>query len=178
MRKSLLPALLLSLGVLSLTSTLFGEITVFASYWNPSSDEESTGAGFSVRNVDHLVYFELRGTYFEEISDESPLFQNRLQVIPVDFGLGMQVDLLKWLNIYGGGGISYYFMESTTAVVDNELGYYLQAGTKLKFYDGFGIFAEVVWRKVQANFEEDINLSDSNFDLQGTSVNVGIAFVW
>jgi hypothetical protein len=178
MKKSIIIAVISGIGFLSSPFLVAEGLSVFGSYWSPSSGEESLGAGLSLRGGDGLVYFEVRGTYFEDIKEDTPLYKNKLQLVPVDVGIGFQLDVTEMLGIYGGGGFTYYFLDSDTADVDNEVGYYLQAGAELTVNEGFGVFSEVIWREVEASLKNDINLEDSKFDLAGISVNVGVVFTW
>jgi hypothetical protein len=100
-------------------------------------------------------------------------------VIPVDAGVGLKFDLSDMLEIYGGGGATYYFLDSDLGDIDDEVGWYLEGGVELGIAEGFGVFAEVLWRQVEGTVEDDdVTLDDIDIDLEGVAVNVGVVLRW
>ncbi|MDF3128133.1 hypothetical protein P0Y35_02870 [Kiritimatiellaeota bacterium B1221] len=178
MKKQTFITCVFGLSLLITPKVVADGLSVFGSYWNPSSGEDTTGIGLAVKGGSDVFYYELRGTFLEDVKEDVPLYQNEVQLVPLDFGIGLQADITQNLLVYGGGGFSYYFLDSDTADVDDEVGYYLQAGTELRLNERLALFGEAVWRDVEANLENDINLEDRNFDLKGMSVNLGLVYNW
>lgn len=176
-RKKLI-TLIIGLGFISTASVYAEGIGVFGSYWDPADGDQTLGVGVRARGGAGPVYFEVRGTFFEDITEDNAFFHNNLQVIPIDVGIGLQLQVTDLLEIYGGGGVTYYFVDSDYGKVDNEVGYYLQAGTELAVNEGFGVFAEAVWRRVEASLGNENQVEDSKVDLKGMSVNLGLVFRW
>jgi hypothetical protein len=178
MKKMITVFVLSGLGLLSAGALQAEGLGVFGSLWDPSDGDETFGAGVRARGGDGPIYFEVRGTYFEDITDDRGLISNDLQVIPVDLGLGLQMLPNESIEIYAGGGATYYFMDSEYGNVDDEVGYYLQVGTELGVSEGLGLFAEAVWRHVEGSVEDGGQLEDSNIDLKGMAVNFGLVLNW
>jgi len=151
---------------------------VFGSLWEPSDGEDVAGVGIRGRGGDGILYFEARGTYFEDISEDGLLFDRELSVIPFDLGIGLQSSAEEPVQFYGGAGITYYFIDMDNADVDDEFGYYFQLGAELVIHEGFGIFAEGVWRHAEAKIDDDGDVDEADFDLEGSAVNLGIVFRW
>lgn len=161
---------------------------VYASNWDPKEGGDVWGVGLHFRGGEDLLYYEIRATYFEDISEDTGLVTNDFEVIPVDVGLGLQYAVTEALNIYGGGGLSYYFLDSQIGSFDDEVGYYYQIGADVKLNEGFGLFAEAVFRQVEGTVEngltdldnlDNLEYEDSiQIDLDGLAVIVGMMFSW
>lgn len=154
---------------------------VFGSFWEPADGGDTRGLGARIRGGKDAMYYVLRGTYFEDIQEEREMSVVDLQVIPVDLGLGLQTQNDEGLILYGGIGASYYFIDRETFDdVDDEYGWYLEAGIEFGFNEGLGVLIEGVWRRVEGDVDDEKGtlLSDTTIDLEGFSLNVGLLFVW
>jgi hypothetical protein len=178
MKKMIIVFVLSGLVFLSAGALHAEGLGIFGSLWDPSDGDETFGAGVRARGGAGLIYFEVRGTYFQDITDDQGLISNDLQVVPVDLGLGLQMRPNESIEIYGGGGGTYYFMDSEYGNVDDEVGYYLQAGVELGVSEGVGLFAEAVWRHVEGSVDNGSQLEDSKIDLKGMAINIGLVFNW
>lgn len=167
-----LMAVLLGVGLLS-SSALAGSYGVFGSYWDPKDGDGVWGAGANMRGGTGLFYIGLRGTYYQDIPESVGGEGVELRAIPVDVSIGIQLSPISVLDVYGGAGMTYYFLDSDRGSVDNEFGWLLEAGAEIKLSPRFGIFAEGVWRDVNGAVEGN---HSGDIDLNGFTVNVGLVF--
>jgi hypothetical protein len=82
----------MGLGLLC-TGAQAGGLGVFGSYWNPSDGDETFGAGAKLRAGAGPFYFGVRGTYYDDISEDVGDDDDDLQVIPVDVSAGLQFNI-------------------------------------------------------------------------------------
>ena len=147
---------------------------LFAAYLDPSEGKGISGIGIRGRGgIEHL-YFEIRGTYFEKIREVGLLNERDLSVLPVDLGFGWQTDKDPVIQLYGGGGVTYYFLDIDNGSVDNAIGYYLQVGGELEIREGFGFFIEGVWRKIDTETHDGGTLGSADLSLEGSALHLGI----
>ena len=175
-----------------------GTFSIFGSYWDTDEAGEAGGAGVGVGiPLGQVVDLELRGTYFEELSEDplealfdpdDPVFRDfSLTVVPIEAGLRVKFMPGQAFTPYLSAGAAYYLLDIDRGELDDEAGWY--AGLGAMFGDGQGIdfFAEALYRGVEATVEldpEDIDdIDDIDFqgdqvdlDLAGPAANVGV--VW
>jgi hypothetical protein len=152
------------------------ELGIFGSYWTPKDGDETFGAGAKVKGGLGPFYLSLRGTYFNDITEDVG-DDVELRVIPLDAGVGLQLDLIDVIEIYGGVGATYYFMDIDGASIDDEIGWYLEAGVELTITKHASVFGEAVWRHVEGTIKDrDIDRSRVDVNLEGLGFNVGIVF--
>jgi hypothetical protein len=156
------------------TGTHADGMGLFAAYLDPSDGREVAGIGIRGRGGIELLYFEIRGTYFESIPEVGFDLDQELSVLPVDVGFGWQTDWEAKLQLYGGGGVSYYFLDVDNGSVDNAVGYYLEVGGELEIIEGFGVFIEAIWRTVDTERDEGGSLSQSDLSIEGKAIHLGV----
>jgi hypothetical protein len=177
MRKML--AVLCGLGLVC-SGAQAGGLGVFGSYWNPDEGDSVWGAGARLRGGIGPFCLGVRGTYFEDISNVPGGPEVDLQAIPVDATIGLQWTPIDELQLYGGGGATYYFLDVDNGKVDDEVGWLLEAGAELTITSHLGVFGEAVWRNVEGTVEndhlDDINRHRADINLDGFTVNMGLVF--
>jgi len=181
MKKLVAVLSILGFGIFGASGAVADGVNVFGSYWDPSDGDETLGAGISLRGGTEPLYLQLRGTFYDDITEDTALFENDLQVIPADVGIGVQIEANDRVELYGGGGVSYYFLDSENGSIDDEVGWYLEAGTELGVSEDIGVFVEGVWRTVEGTVDDDaddVDFDDVTIDLDGVSVNLGVVFRW
>lgn len=155
-----------------------GGLGVFGSYWDPDEGDDTWGVGARWRGGIDTFYFGLRGTYYDDVEDVLPVVD--FEVIPVDASVGVQTDVNDEVQLYAGAGVTYYFLDADNADLDDEVGWFLEAGAELRVGPRMAIFGEVLWRSVEGTVEgDDLGEIDTNkvdIDLDGITVNVGLVF--
>lgn len=173
------------------------DFALMGSYWNTDAAGDAAGGGISLGlPINDTFGFELRATYFEELTDDpfrnafdsdDPVFQDQgIQVLPLDAGLRLTFAPGGWARPYVGGGASYFFLDSDFGEIADELGYYAVVGATLGDGEGTDFFVEGLWRKATAQVEIDPERLDdiddlevdsrADVDLEGLGVNLG--FRW
>lgn len=171
--RTTLPLILLSC-FMAPTHLMADGFGIFASVWEFDDEETVVGYGLRGRAGTDLVYFELRGTYYEDSSSDSFDFSETLQPVPIDLGFGVHTHPDHTLQAYAGLGITYYFIDVENENVGNEVGYYVQIGGEVEIREGLGFYVEGVWRTVEAFADRDGDVNESAFDLEGGAINIGI----
>lgn len=147
---------------------------LFAAYLDTSGNDAVSGIGLRGRGGSELLYFELRGTYFEDIPEVDLIVDQELSLLPIDFGFGWQTTYEAPLQLYGGGGVTYYFLDVSDGSVDNALGYYFEVGGEMEIFENFGNFFEALWRQVETRSEEGSRLNKDDLNVNGGAVHIGI----
>jgi hypothetical protein len=171
------------------------DFSLMGSYWNTDVAGDTAGGGFVLGLPFHeTLAFELRGTYFEELSDDpfgnifdsdETVFQGRgIQAIPLEAGLRFSFAPGSSFRPYIGGGGSYFLIDSDFGEIQDQLGYYLAAGATVGDGEGADFFFEGVWRQASAEVEvdpedlgdiDDIEVDNTpSFDIDGFGVNIGV----
>ena len=153
---------------------------LFGSYWNSSDGDTEFGPGL------RLVYeavpgmqIDVRASYFDNIMDENE--GPDLEVIPLEAGLELNAPLADKLNVYGGIGAGYYFMDCDIDV-DDEIGFFVNGGLEFDVFENaaaYGgtrasLFVEAMYRSVSA----DIDGISKDIDLDGLVLNAGLMMRW
>ncbi|HEU5181808.1 MAG TPA: outer membrane beta-barrel protein [Candidatus Polarisedimenticolia bacterium] len=153
-----------------------GTVGVYGAFWDTDDADSSWGAGARV-GFDFLSWLELEfhGTYFPEFGGDVLGSDIDISVIPVDGGLKFKLFPNKPATLYVGAGATYYFLDSDDVEIDNETGYYAEAGVE------FGgehtrLFFEVMWRAMDATIDSGILSGDASFD--GLTGQFGVNWTW
>ena len=177
MRSTLRRSLLL--GVLLV---LFGAgpglagVTLYGAYWDTADLGASAGAGISFRTDNEGFAWELRGTYFPDLtedfdkifdSDTDSGFDLEIEAIPLDLGVVVQFFGDTGFRPYVGGGVSYFLLDSNVGNLSDEVGYYGVAGLQLGSGRTLSFALEAVYRVMEGTLETDV---DDFGDLFGNDI--------
>lgn len=176
-----------------------GDFAVFGSYLDTEDLEETVGGGVKAGFGDALQ-LELRATYLPDLTedfesfvddpgDDPGRFTNDIEAIPLDVGVKYSFGYDQPVNFYVGGGGTYFLLDAERGEVDDEVGFYGVGGIEIaRSTGGFGFFAEVIYRDVEAVVDRDPqdfrDLDDIEFDrirkrdldVGGLGANAGI--IW
>lgn len=172
------------------------ELALFGSYWKTEDFDETAGGGLRIGFGSGVVQFELRGTYYPDLTedlnelldtDDSPLDDFELKAIPAEAGILINFAQGSSVSPYIGGGATYYLLDTNLGEVDDEAGFYVVGGLRAGGTSGgVGFLAEVMYRNVEGSvtfdpedFEDidDVDFEDDfALDLSGFAANVGIVF--
>ncbi len=175
----LLTALLTTVG-----PALAGGFGIHGSYWDTDELGETAGAGAKYTIGDEALRFELRGSFFPDLSEDFG------QLVGSDDGRDFEVEAVvpeagiafnfapdSNVQFYLGGGLSYYFLETNLFELDDEVGYYGMAGLVAGGHgDGPAFFGEVLYRSVEGTVKDEALVEDVDLDLSGPAVNLGVLF--
>lgn len=178
MNKITLARVSLILSLMAGTHAVADGLSVVGSWWSPDEGDASYGAGIQARIGDDLLYLEAAGTYFEDITQEFTLISYELSVIPLDLGLGLKLEASPTVDLYAGGGATYFVMDSNVGDSDDRVGYYVKGGCEVELNENVGIFLEALWRDAEARVDEDEGLVENRFNLEGVALSVGLVFLW
>ena len=151
-----------------------GSFGVYGSYWD--SDIESVYGGGIRVGFNFLKWMELEfhGTYFTDMSEEDGGVDVEVSTIPVDGGLRFNFLHDRSVNPYAGAGVTYWILDADEVEIDDEFGYYAEAG--VEFGKRTRFFAEAQWRILEANVDDGIDDEDIDFD--GFGINAGVNWRW
>lgn len=172
------------------------DLSLFGSYWSPSDFDETAGGGLRFGFGGGVVQFELRGTYYPDITedlnelldtDDSELDDFELKAIPAEAGIVFNFAQDSSVSPYIGGGATYYLLDTNVGEVDDEAGFYGVVGLRGGGANGgVGFFAEALYRNVEGSVKfdpedfddiDDVDFQDEfDLDLSGFAANVGIVF--
>jgi hypothetical protein len=173
------------------------ELALFGSYWQPSEFDDTVGGGLLFGFGSGVVQFELRGTYYPDItedlndlldSDDDFLDNFELKAIPAEAGILFNFAPGSNVSPYLGGGATYYILDSNIGEVDDEVGFYVKGGLRVGGAGGgsVGFLAEALYRNVEGSVKfdpqdlgdiDDVDFEDDfDLDLSGFAANVGIVF--
>jgi hypothetical protein len=174
-------AVLLALAVTGLLAAVPASATDFSvggAYWDTKDADQALGVygklGFGL--------FELRGTYFSDVTaDTEPEHRDfEVSAIPLEAGIKWDFARDERVNPYVGGGAGYYLLDTNRGDVNDEVGWYAVAGLDIATQAGFGINVEGIYRGMEAtvdNVDNDTNIRDSvDLNLDGFGLNAGL--VW
>ncbi len=189
--KALLAAVLGLALAMPATATDF---SLYGSYWDTDAAGDTAGGGISLGLPFNETWaIELRGTYFEELSDDplanafdsdDTVFQDQgISVIPAEVGVRLSFPQDSF-RPYASFGAGYYLLDSDFGEVDDEVGYYGALGAAFGNPDGIQFFVEANYRKMEGEVRldpedlddiDDIDIDDTaTFDLDGFGANVGL----
>jgi hypothetical protein len=171
-----IPILVIGLMVLAVAPSYAGSFGVYGSYWDGSDPGSTYGAGARV-GFDFAKWLELEfhGTYYADFSDDDSGVDIDLTALPVDGGLRINFLPKSKFNVYAGGGVTYYFMDTSLGSIDNEFTYYGEGGIEFGG-DKTKFFAEALWRSLDTSIND--STGDTDVDFSGISLNVGVNWSW
>lgn len=195
MKLRTLLAAAICIAALAPASTRAADLSLFGSFWDTDVAGDAAGGGFGLGfPLNEVFAIELRGTYFEELSDDpfenafdsdAPIFQNKgIQVLPVDAGVRLSFAPRAWARPYVGGGVSYFLLDSDFGDIDDELGFYVALGSRFGDGQGADLFVEGIYRKATAQLTfdpedfddlDDLDIDEEvDLDLDGFGINLGV----
>lgn len=172
------------------------DFTLMGSYWETDAAGDTAGGGVITGiPVNDMFAFELRATYFEELSDDpfdnifdsdDPVFQDKgIRVLPLEVGVRFTfAPDAAMFRPHLAGGLSYFLLDSDFGNVSDELGYYAGLGATIGDGSGADFFIEATYRTATAQVEidpedlgdiDDIDIEDeADLDIDGIGLNLGI----
>ena len=152
-----------------------GSAGVYGSYWDGSDVGSTYGVGGRFGfNMFKWMELEFHATYYTDFEEDISSQDFELTALPVDGGLRFNLLPDKAFNIYVGGGVTYYFMDTNLGSVDDEFSYYGSAG--VEFGKKTHFFVEALWRNLDTTVDESTGDEDVSFS--GVSANVGLNWRW
>ena len=187
------PALVLCLLLLgSALPAAAGDFGIYGTYWETDDLGETAGGGIRWAFGDKVFRFELRGTYFPDLSEDfDELFEGNdletgqfeVEAIVPEAGFTFNFMPDSHFQPYAGAGGSYYLLDTNVFELDDEFGYYALFGFQVgSAADGPAFFAEGLYRWVEGTVEgddldlDDLNTDDFDIDLEGFAINAGVLF--
>lgn len=154
------------------------DLSLYGSYWNTDELDDTLGIGARVRGGLDPLSLELRGSYFGDLTEDKGIVDVELECVPVDVGLSIGLITEEKMALYLSGGGTYYFLDTDTGQVDDEIGWYAGLGGEFHVDKHFWFFVEYLYRDVEATVEDDdirdIHDNDVAVNLAGSTVNIGI----
>jgi hypothetical protein len=136
---------------------------VFGSYWSPKDGDDAFGGGGSIHFA--TVPLELRASVFPDTSIRGG---GDTLLVPIDFGLAVNLTRSEKMGLYVGAGGSYYFIDADRGDPDNQFGWYALGRLEVPIQGSMAVFGDVMYRGVE--FE------DIDADLSGVAFSVGVIF--
>jgi len=187
--------LLIAMAVfgLCLPAAWAGGLGAYGAYWKTKGgsdgfDGDGWGGGAKLKlDLVQMLSLEVRGTYYrlEAKSAGAPDTEGahgKLEVIPAEVGLVLNLAPNSKLMPYVGGGGGYYFMKEKGdggdgASIRDEFGGYGVAGLELSLGDGLALFVEGKYTVVSIKEVNDVKL-DTPLKLDGFGGNAGLMLKW
>jgi len=177
---------LIGIAVIFSTSAMADNgLGLYGSYWKPSDGDDAFGPGIGISaEMIPGLNLEIRGAYFDNVlKDDNP---TELEVIPLDAMLALKGPLADRLDIYGGIGFTYAFLDSNGSADSGELGFLLGGGLNFEvseneaYYGGTAasLFVEVMYRSLDVDVTAPGATESDNIDLSGIGVNAGLMIRW
>jgi opacity protein-like surface antigen len=154
-----------------------GEFTVYGSYWNTKDAQSGYGGGAKVG----WSFFELRGTYFNDVTAKRvpDRFDFKIHAAPI--GAGLKFDLTHDTPVtpYLGAGAEYYLLSTNRGSTQDEVGWYGVAGLDFATSPKMGVNVEAIWHDVRGTVKnlttDDVHIVDrAHLDLSGLGANAGV----
>jgi hypothetical protein len=172
---------------------------LYAGYWDTKDAGSGLGPGLRL-SIEIIEYanLDIRASYFRDVAGSDDVLDATLQVVPVEAALNFNLSPLEMMNVFGGFGIGYYWLDGDvtlpggskhSANPDDEIGYFLNAGVELSIGDELAdygstrvtIFAEVQYRFLQVDgvtIEDGGTYTIKDGDLDGVVGNAGLMVRW
>lgn len=174
-----------------------GGFSLYGSYWDTDDADETFGGGLTwTIPLGEVVGLDLRAAYYEELTsepfenllDRDRVFEEGLEILPLELGVRFGLGDSEVWSPFIGAGATYYLLDSERAEVKDEVGFYGSFGAAFGDKVGPRFFAEAVYRQAEGTLSfdpddlgdlDDVDIDDNvDIDLSGFSVNVGIAWSW
>ena len=165
----------------------------YGAYWKTKGgsdgfDGDGWGGGAKLKvDLVPMLSLEVRGTYFSlkpKTSGESSEVSSddKLEVIPVEAGLVLNLANQSKVTPYVGGGVGYYFMKfkgdgDNQPDIKSEIGGFGIAGLEIQLGEGLALFAEGKYTVVSIKEVDDIKL-DQAIKLDGFGGSAGLMLKW
>ncbi|HEX9943401.1 MAG TPA: hypothetical protein VGG03_15400 [Thermoanaerobaculia bacterium] len=144
-----------------------GDFTLYGAYQDTKDADQGLGIGGKLG----FGIFELRATYFDDVTTDTGRRDFELRMIPLEAGLAFKFAPGQNVNPYIGGGAGYYLLDTNRGEVDDEVGYYAVAGANFTGASGLGFNIEGIFRSMEATVR-DRSLSNPNVD-EETDIQLG-----
>ena len=163
-------------SVLASAPASAGSFGVYGAYWDAKDPDASWGVGARV-GFDFVKYLELEfhGTYYGDFGQDILGTSVDIRAIPLDGGLRFNFIPEGKVNPYVGLGFTYYFLDVSEGSIDNETGWYAEAGLEI----GKGntkFMMEAAWRKLDTAIS--LGAIDFDGDWSGVCGQVGVNWTW
>ncbi|MGH9464739.1 MAG: hypothetical protein ACRD0X_03770, partial [Thermoanaerobaculia bacterium] len=163
---------------------LAGEFGLYGSYWDTDALGETAGAGAKYSIGDAAVRFEMRGSFFPDLSEKFGQLVGgqdardfEVEAVVPEAGVAFNFAPQSNVQLYLGGGLSYYFLDTNLFELDDEVGYYGLAGLVAGGAgDGPAFFVEALYRSVEGTVTDNSLEEKVELDLSGPSANAGVLF--
>ena len=156
-------------------------VSATVSQWTTDHAGDDSGLGFKLglsatANVD----IEVRISFFDTLLAEGPsTFE--VEALPIELGLSYNFRVSDKANPFVGGGVGYYELDAKGPELPGEFGWYLVGGIDVPIAKNWMVFAEGLYRQVEAEAEGDDlgrGLVSQEMNLSGIALNVGIGIKW
>ena len=158
-------------------------IAGYGSYWKTKDQGDGFGGGAKLKlDLIPQLSLEVRGTYFDNLADKDKWGDGKLQVIPVEGDLVVNLTIAEKLIPYIGGGAGYYFMDGkdpdgNKVDIKDEVGAFAVAGLEIEIGEEVALFAEAKYTWLQIKEVEKVEL-DTAQKLDGFGANAGLMLKW
>jgi len=158
---------------------------LFGSYWSPHDTADgSFGGGLMFSgSLGKVCALDVRGSYFDRVTETSGNIDPDVQIIPLEAGLRINFLGDQPVNPFIGGGVGYYFFDTDFGELGDEPGYYLVAGIEAGKAKGVSLLLEAIYRKVDGTIEVEpasflpiLVDETTHVDFSGFGANVGLSW--
>ncbi|MEE8369037.1 MAG: OmpW family outer membrane protein [Thermoanaerobaculia bacterium] len=173
---------ILAVVVLAATGAAWASsVSVTVSQWATDHAGDDSGLGFKLGlSATPNVDIEVRVAFFDMLLAEGPeVFE--VEAFPVELGLSYNFRVSDKANPYVGGGVGYYELDAKGPELPGEFGWYLVGGIDVPISKNWLVFAEGLYRQVEAQAESDDlgrSLIKQELNLSGAAFNLGIGIRW
>ncbi len=131
----------------------------FAGYWEPADTGSGNGFGGRLATTgDPSGRLELRISRFSDLTTVLPEGSIEVQATPVEFGMILNLNDDKNMQLYGGVGAGYYMYEAVLTDshgrrdvdMEDRWGYYGLMGVEIPLSDRLSAFGEGVYRRTRS----------------------------
>jgi hypothetical protein len=165
-------------------------------YWDAGDWGDGAGVGvkFSFEIIPQAT-FDIRGTWFNDLSGEVDGLESSVEVIPIEGGVSV-VRPAGAVELFGGGGIGYYQINpdlylpdgvKVSPDVDDEIGFYINAGVEIPLVEDASyikaaritFFLEALYRSISL---KDITVEGGTYriseNMSGFNGQAGLMMRW
>jgi hypothetical protein len=175
-----------ALSALCAVPSQAGSFGFFGSYWDTQDLSHAVGGGIRT-SFGEQWQFDLRGTYYNDLTNNSGPNHFKVHSAPLDAGVSYHFMNNGNVEPYLGAGASYFLMSASRGDLSDEVGYYGLGGLEIGRGEGSPrLFVEASYREVSGtvrfnNSESppDVSVTDRfKLQLRGISGNVGLIWRW